>query len=294
MSKRIVILLSLCIIWPLSLWSNGWITVRTSVLGAEVTVDEMESFTMHVHELSVAVNEGLHLVIVNKDGYHPKVDTITIHEGENKLLPMWLEPTTKKTVRRTTEFKRTSWDYQLNNGLFALRWAGVGGGIGTGFNFHVSLFDMRYGLLTIDPCLFGINLPFFGGMTHVQVPWQIHPRDRRSPVKLYEMAIPSPNIQLYITPMIGVVFPLSESVGFTLSAAPQISWTRITWEYQTRELPSSYAYEFTDAAFPTTGFQFDPVWFSVQAGMVFNGNRSDMLTYFKYQDGYFLGVEFRF
>lgn len=294
MNKRIKLIFSFLTLLSLPLWSNGWITVRTSVLGAQVAIDQMESVTMHVHELSFAVDEGLHLVIVNKEGYHPHVDTVTVHEGENFLLAIWLEPMTNKTMQQTTDFKRLSWDYQLQNNLFAIRWAGVGAGVGTGLSFHLSFFDMRYGLLTIDPCLWGINFPFFSDVTHVTVPWQVKPRDRRSEVVLYEVAIPTLGLQLYYTPMIGVVLPIVESVAFSMSAGPQISWTKVNWSYQSRSLPSTYPYEFTNEDFPASGFRFDPVWFSVQAGIIFHNPHSDVLSYLKYQDGFFLGIEYRF
>jgi len=294
MNRHIGIVLCLILGVIIPVFGSGWITVRTSVLGAQVTIDDMAGVQMRVHELSFEVEEGLHLVIMDKAGYYPTIDTITIHDGENQLVPMWLEPITPKAQQHTSRFQRISWDYQLQNGLFALRWFGIGGGLGTGLNVHLSLFDLRYGLLSVEPCLWGINLPFFSSMTHAQRPWLVHPRDRRSPLNLYEMAIPGLSVQFYYTPMVGVVLPFGAHTAFTISAAPQISWTRVDWSCQMRELPSSYRWEYTNDPFPNSGFYFDPVWFSVQLGILFNGSHSDILTYLKYQDGYFIGVDFRF
>jgi len=290
---RHITLISLLSLLTNSLCGEGRIIIRTAVIGAQVTIDNNESVTMHGQELSCLVEDGLHLIMVTKEGYRPYIDTMIIHPKDNRLTPAWLEPISQKATRETTAFKRKSWEYQLANQLFALRWVSVGGGIATGLNLHVSLFNMRFGLFTIDPCLWGMNVPFFNGISHVKTTWLAHPRDRRSEIVQYEMAIPNQNVQFYYTPMIGFQLPFSSTMTFVLNAGPQISWTYIDWSYQLRDLPTSYTYTFTDDPFPDKGFQFDPVWFSVLTGILFNG-RSDLLTYFKYQDGFFLGMEFRF
>jgi len=293
MNKRLIIAIGF-ILLSLPLWSGGWITVRTSIVGTQVVIDQTTDLKLLGHERSFFVEDGLHLIIVGKEGYQPYVDTIRIADGSDRFVPVWMEPISERAMRSTMDFKETSWHYQLSHGLFSLRWVGIGGGIATGLNLHLSLFSMRFGLFTIDPCLWGSNLPFFSGVTHVQKNCLVHPRNPREATTLYNMAIPSPNVQFYYSPMIGFVLPFASDMAFSLSAGPQISWTRVDWSYQTSTLPTTYLVEFTTDPFPKSGFQFDPVWFSVQAGILFSGFRSDLMTYFKYQDGYFLGVEFRF
>lgn len=290
---KYVVLVIAFILLSAPVHSKGWIRVRTEVVGAQVTIDEGESVVMRGQELSFLVEDGLHLVIVDKEGYLPYFDTVTTRQDVDRFVPAWLEPTSKKAKRNTTSFNRTSWEYQLANGLFALRWAGIGGGIATGLNIHMSFFNMRFGLFTLDPCLWGMNVPFFSGISHVQTPWLVHPRNRRSDVLQYEMAVPNQDLQFYYTPMIGFQLPFSATMAFMLSAGPQISWTHVDWSYQLGDLPQS-GFTFTNEPFPGKGFQFDPVWFSVQTGVYFNGGRSDLLTYLKYQDGFFVGMEVRF
>lgn len=272
----------------------GWITIRSSVGGANVMIDEYDGIPIQGKQICLSVDSGHHLLMVDKEGYRPYIDTITVQQGVNHVVEVWLEPQTAGTQKKTSAFQRQTWDYEATNGKNNIRWIGIGGAIGTGIDLHLSLFEMRFGLFGLDPCLWGINLPFFSNVSHAQPKWQIHPRDRRSESTLYEVAIPTSDFQIYYTPMLGVYFPVWNQIAITLSAGPQISWTRIRWSEQLRDLPRTYAYQFTNDPFPTSGMYFDPVWFSVQAGMLFTGTRSDLLAYLKYQDGYVIGLEIRF
>jgi len=272
----------------------GWITIVSSVCGADVMIDEQDGIRMYGQQICLQMEAGRHLVMVDKEGYAPYIDTITVLANENTPLSVWLEPESARIRKCTTPYKRLSWAYQEENSVYRLRWVGIGGGIGSGLNIHVSLFDMRFGLFTLDPCLWGLNVPFISGTSHVKTTWLVHPRDRRSEQTAYEVAIPAQDIQFYYTPMVGVHLPFNTRGAVVLSAGPQISWTHINWSEHLRELPLSYAYEYTEEPFPHSGFHFDPVWFSVQGGVLFTGQQSDLLTYFKYQDGYFVGLEIRF
>jgi len=272
----------------------GWLTVVSSVGGGQVMVDEQDGIKMHGKQISLRMEAGRHLIMVDKEGYTPYIDTVIVPANDTKLLAVEMVPQSQKTAKRTTRYSNTIWNYEVCNGVNTYRWVGIGGGIGSGVNIHVSAFDLRFGIFTIDPCIWGINMPFFSNVSHVQTPWLVHPKDRRSEQIDYEMAIPTKDIQLYYTPMIGIQLPLCDWAAITLSAGPQISWTHINWSYQLRGLPRSYDYQFTTEEFPTTGLHFDPVWFSIEAGILFTGKRSDLLTYFKYQDGYFLGIDVRF
>jgi len=275
------------------LYANGWITMHCSVAGVNIMVDE-EEYKVKDKYKCIGLNEGLHLVIVEKEGYRPYTDTVTVTDGTNHMMNVWLEPLSEQAQKRSGKYASTLWEYEIRNGRFQVRWAGLGGGVGTGLNLHVSLFQLRYGMLTLDPCLWGSKLPFFSGLSHVSIPWRVHPRDRRSEIQQYQVAVPSQDVQFYYSPMAGVLFPLNGEVAFVLNAGPQISWTRVYWAHQYRDLPSSYPYVFTEEEFPKTGYQFDPVWFSAQFGTLFTGRRSDLFLYLKYQDGYFGGIEFRF
>lgn len=272
----------------------GWITIASSVNGANVMVDDQDGIQMHGKQICLQMEEGQHLIMVDKQGYLPAIDTITVTANEYTHFTVWMKPQSEKAKRSATTYKHLAWDYQIENGINSLRWVGIGGDIGSGLNLHLSLFNMRFGLFTLEPCLWGMNIPFFSNVSHVQPTWLVHPKDRRAEWSEYEVAIPSPDIQFYYTPMIGVQLPVTSHAAITLSAGPQISWTHIHWSWQDRELPISYAYLFTQEPFPQTGFKFDPVWFSIQGGVLFTGQNSDLLTYFKYQDGYFLGIDIRF
>jgi len=70
MNRHIGIVLCLILGVIIPVFGSGWITVRTSVLGAQVTIDDMAGVQMRVHELSFEVEEGLHLVIMDKAGYY--------------------------------------------------------------------------------------------------------------------------------------------------------------------------------------------------------------------------------
>jgi len=272
----------------------GWVTITSSVIGAQVMVDEQDGIPMRGQQICLQMEAGRHLIMVDKEGYTPYIDTIHVPANDNLPLAVWMEPESKRAMRATTSYKHLTWAYQTENKIYSLRWVGLGGSIGSGLNVHVSLFDMRFGLFSIEPCLWGMNVPFISGASHVKTAWQVHPKDRRSEELAYEVAIPTQDIQFYYTPMVGVHLPVSNHSAFVLSAGPQISWTHINWSEQLRDLPISYDYIYTTGEFPHSGFYFDPVWFSAQAGLLFTGQQSDLLTYFKYQDGYFLGVEIRF
>lgn len=287
-------LLILLLFIPLSLSAKGWITVQTSVYGGEVVVDQGDIFTKKGKQITLLVEKGLHTVLVSKDGYRTYLDTITVDDNINHLLNVWLEPMNEKILQRTTDFKRTSWDYQVANGRCRIRWFTLGAGLGTGATMHASLFNIRCGLFEINPCAWGFNAPFYSDVTHERTYWLVHPRDRHSDSPLYEMAIPSQGIQFYYAPTIGVHLPIHNHCAIVLNAGPQISWTRVTWSYQIRELPTLYGYAFTKDAFPRNGYHFDSPWFTLQAGCLFTGTNSDLLSYLRYQDGIFLGIEMRF
>lgn len=294
--SNIHIVLFLVLGWCFSstLLAESWITINSSVAGSEVMVDEDDGLPIKGKQICVSVDPGLHVIMINKSGYRPFVDTVTTKEGLNQVLNVWLEPQDTELSKHTTKFIRRVWDYQIANDKFDICWFSVGAGLGTGATMHASLFNMRYALLEIDPCVWGFNAPFYNDVSHVQTLWLVHPRNPRSEVGLYEMAIPSQGIQFFYTPMVGVHLPIFNSLAVVLSAGPQISWTKIVWSEEIRELPTSYGYAFTKKDFPKTGYQFDPVWFSLQIGCLFRGVNSDLLTYFRYQDGFFAGIEMRF
>jgi len=253
----------------------GWITVVSSVGGADVMVDEQDGIRMQGKRICLQVEAGRHLVMVDKEGYIPYIDTIRVGGGENLELNIRLESKSKMTG-------------------FDIQWIGVGGGIGTGLNIHLSVANMHFGWFTLDPCMWGMNLPFISGVSHVKKNWLVHPKDRRSEQTYYNVAIPSLNVQFYYTPMVGMQIPIGDQrTAIEIGAGPQISWTHVYWSEQERDLPTTCAYEFTNDPFPKSGFQFDPVWFSAQIGVVFKGIQSDLMAYFKYQDGYFIGIDFR-
>ncbi|MCQ2342901.1 MAG: PEGA domain-containing protein [Paludibacteraceae bacterium] len=292
--RQILFLLSGLLLCCLPAVSSGWISVRTSVGGCEVVVDTADIFAVNGRQITLSAMRGLHTVMVSKDGYRPYIDTVTVADGVNHWLNVWLEPVDEKYIRRCSDFRRTGWDYQVNNGAFEMRWFALGAGLGTGATVHASLFDMRVGLLAIEPCMWGFNAPFYNDCSHVRTPWVVRPHDRFIMDSYYEMAIPSQNIQFFYTPMVGVHLPVFSNFAVVLSAGPQISWTHITWSYQLRELPISYGYVFSKEDFPENGFHFDPVWFTLQLGALFKGEHSDLMAYARYQDGFFVGLEMRF
>ncbi len=273
---------------------TAWLTLHVSVGGADVMIDNGEMQTMRGQQSVVGIEKGFHSVTVMKDGYRPYVDTITLPAGVNQRMYIWLEPIGEEEKARTSDFDRLVWDYQMENNVWKMRWIGLGAGICSGVEAHVSLFSMRYGLLSIDPCIWGFNYPFFSNTSHVTHKWQVHNHSWRLHDDFYEMSIPSAEVQLYYTPMVGVHFPLTTRSAFVLSAGPQISWTYIRWSDQLREIPLTYDYEFVEGDFPKSGWYFDPVWFCLQAGMIVTGNKSDLLGYLRYQDGFFIGMEIRF
>lgn len=274
-------------------WGVGWITVRTAVGGCEVTVDEEDIFPMDKKKITLSTTTGLHSVMVTKDGYRPYMDTVTVQDGVNQLLNVWLEPEDEKVQKHTTDFKRMAWDYQLENGFFKIRWFSLGAGLGTGATMHTSLCDMRIGLFSLEPCQWGFNAPFYDNVSHVKSYWLVHPRDHRARENVYDLAIPSQGIQFFYTPMVGVHLPVFPNFAILMSAGPQISWTHISWNEQVRELPLSYGYTFTKEPFPENGYHFDSVWFTCQIGGLFTGKTSDLLLYLRYQDGFFAGIEMR-
>ncbi|MCQ2348145.1 MAG: PEGA domain-containing protein [Paludibacteraceae bacterium] len=271
----------------------GWMTIHTAVNGCEVVVDKEDVFPMKGGKITLSTTAGVHSLLITKDGYRPYMDTITIQDGVNQLLNIWLEPEDEKVVKLTTNFNRMAWDYQVENGFFKMRWFALGAGLGTGATMHASLFDMRIGLFSLEPCQWGFNAPFYENVSHVQTTWLVHPRDHRAPQYMYEMAIPSQGIQFFYIPMVGVHLPVFTNFAVLLSAGPQISWTRISWSEQTRDLPLLYGYSFTKEPFPSNGYHFDSVWFTCQIGGLFTGKTSDLLLYLRYQDGFFAGIEMR-
>lgn len=238
----------------------GWLTVNSSVGRANVMVDEQDGIRMTGKQLCVEVEAGRHVVMVDKNGYQPFIDTLTIHQGQNMELNVWLQP---KNVSRQ----------------FSIRWGGIGGGLGSGMDVHVSLANMRWGWISLEPCVWGMNMPFFSGVSHVKSTWVMVQQDRRADQSYNNLAVSSPYLQFYYTPMLGAYIPIkNKQSSLVVAAGPQLSWTHISW---------------SEAAIKD-GFQFDPVWFSVKAGVLFKGWKSDLMTYFKYQDGYFIGVDLLF
>ena len=275
--------------------AGGWITVHGSVRGAEVIIDKTDLLTAKGYQVAVPVAAGKHIVRVSKEGYKPYTDTITVEEGGNHLMYIWMEPMAEPYISRTTNFKRTCWDYQINNHRFYITWFGIGAGLGTGATMNVSLFNMRFGLFELDPMIWGFNSPFYSDVSHVRTHWLVHPHDHRwDDPNVYDVAIPTQGIQFYYTPMVGVHLPIFSNLAFVLSAGPQISWTKIDWSEQLRELPISSGYSFTKDDFPASGFHFDPMWFALQLSAYFYGNSSDLVGFLRYQDGVFAGIEMRF
>ncbi|MBQ0137088.1 MAG: PEGA domain-containing protein [Bacteroidales bacterium] len=292
--RQIGVLLGLWM-FSMTVSADGWITVHTSVRGAEVIIDKADLLVCKGYQVAVPVPAGKHVVMVGKDGYKPYTDTVTVTENGNHLMYIWMEPITEPYIGRTTNFKRTCWDYQVQHGRLGVRWFGVGAGLGTGATLNISLFNMRFGLFELDPVIWGFNSPFYSDVSHVKSYWLVHPHDHRwDDPNVYDVAIPLQGIQFYYTPMVGVHLPIFSNLAFVLSAGPQISWTKIEWSEQLRELPISTGYAFTKDDFPASGFHFDPMWFAIQLSAYFYGNTSDLVGFLRYQDGVFVGIEMRF
>jgi len=257
----------------LSILLIGWLTITTTTGGCNVMVDEQDGISMQGKKICLEMEPGRHLVMVDKEGYYPYQETLTIDSGVNSLLTVQMKP--KSKMRE-----------------FSIRWVGVGAGIGSGIDLHASLFNMRIGIFSIEPCVWGLNIPFVDNLSHVKTPWLVH--YNRQGDYPYIVAIPQQQLQWSYTPQFGVQIPASESIRIGISAGPQISWTKITWTERMSNGNFTSYYTFTDEPFPKSGYQFDPVWFSAQVSCIFNGITSDLITYLKYQDGIFLGVEVRY
>lgn len=288
--KKLLIIACLGCVIPLM--AEGRLVIRSSVSGADVYVDG--AWQQHTTPATYTLSAGAHTIMINKEGYRPLVDTIAIEDDQKCMWEVWMEPMDEDIAKRVTPYRRLVWNYTVENNPFRVMWFGIGFGLGSGAAMQLSLADIRYGIVELRPCVWGVNYPFFSGISHENYDvWHVICPDRSVTQDKYDMAIPTQGRQFYYTPMLRVHLPYNQRTAVVLSAGPQISWTHVYWQQDYRELPASHSYIYTTDGVPKSGYHFDHPWFTCEIAVVRTGTTSDMSAFFRYQDGFFIGCEWR-
>ena len=218
--KKLLIIACLGCVIPLM--AEGRLVIRSSVSGADVYVDG--AWQQHTTPATYTLSAGAHTIMINKEGYRPLVDTIAIEDDQKCMWEVWMEPMDEDIAKRVTPYRRLVWNYTVENNPFRVMWFGIGFGLGSGAAMQLSLADIRYGIVELRPCVWGVNYPFFSGISHENYDvWRVICPDRSVTQDKYDMAIPTQGRQFYYTPMLRVHLPYNRRTAVVLSAGPQIS-----------------------------------------------------------------------
>ena len=112
----IVLVVLAIVMWPTS--KVGTLIVRSSTDGAEVLVDGKSQGTIgNGHSVTFKLNEGHHVIRLQKDGYDPSSAEIDVVKGEPVEIPLTLTPTTIPTADVSIQTSEDGVDVFIDDGL---------------------------------------------------------------------------------------------------------------------------------------------------------------------------------
>ena len=306
----------------------GHIFVVSSPGPIEIELDGKKTgkYTPHLFD-SILI--GSHSVMLKYDGYESERRTFNVKESDTIRIDMALAKIPEREQAQYTSTysnynsgyssSRSSYGSSSNSGYssssystyrswrvqeeeeysnkhFDVYYFGIGTGLLLNWELQWSLFDFRYKWFEIRPCLWGINFPFMQNISHTKLPPIIvDPSSYSSYFNEYSIRKPERSMQIFYAPMVRFHIPIKKNKALVLGAGPQISWTKFEWHYDRDKLSNLSNYVMSSEDIPYRQYLKDDIWFTAEIAFLWYFTKgSDISLYARYQDGFYIGFEYRF
>ena len=263
---------------------------------------------------------GSYSITLKSEGYYDKNFNCNVRDADTTIVDIALSKKEVKTLTRTassslysssnsnysssTSSNSSTYSYytstpskdEIEDKNFYIYYFGLGSGLLLNWEFQFSVFDFRYKWFEIRPCLWGVNLPFMQNISHTKLPKVlVDPNSYSELFDEYSMRVPERGAQVFYSPMLRFHVPLKNKHALVLGVGPQISWTNIYWNYKRMRLDEVSDYVMSHEDAPYSRYYKDNTWFTIEVAFLWCFDwGSDIGCFAKYQDGFYIGVEYRF
>lgn len=297
----------------------GAIKVTSEPTGLEVMLDNKPTGKKTPCVLD-SILIGSYSITLKCEGYYDKTINCNVVEADTTVADITLSKKEVKVPTRTTSsgfysnyssnssartassspsnsyYTSTPSPEKVDNENFCVYYFGLGSGLLLNWEFQFSLFDFRYKWFEIRPCLWGVNLPLMQNISHTKLPPAIvKPNSYSKYFDEYSMHVPERGPQIFYNPMVRFHVPIQDEYAFVFGIGPQISWTNIYWKHENKRLDEVSDYVMSHEDMPYSKYYKDNTWFTLEIAFLWCLDwGSDMGCFAKYQDGFYIGFEYRF